>query len=183
MKRFVTTFIALIILPFAARAQVMEATLANDLPLLRSALVDGDNDVNAATANGSTALHIAAAYGYDEITAELLAAGANVDARDHLGNTPLILAAQSGQLASARMLLSAGADRNAASLAGGSALSYASGYGHRDLVQALTPSAPAELPTQNWPLIMAGLSLALLAAIVGELHRTIRPRALAQVAH
>ena len=48
MKRFATTFIALIILPLAARAEVLEATLANDLMLLRSALVDGDHDVNAA---------------------------------------------------------------------------------------------------------------------------------------
>lgn len=45
MNRIATTFIALIILPLAARAEIMQATLANDLPLLCRALVDGDHDV------------------------------------------------------------------------------------------------------------------------------------------
>ena len=183
MKRIAITFIALIILPLTARAEVMEATLANDLPLLRSALVDGDHDVNATTANGSTALHVAAAYGYDEIVAELLSAGANVDARSHLGPTALILAAQSGHLGSVQMLLAAGADRTALSFSGGSALSYAEGYGHRNIVDALAPGAPVAAPTQHLPVIMAVLSLALLAAIVGELHRSSRPRKLAPAIH
>ncbi|MBT3343138.1 MAG: ankyrin repeat domain-containing protein [Gemmatimonadetes bacterium] len=185
MKRFATTFITLMILPLAARAEnVMDATLANDIDMLRTVLVNDAHDVNLASANGTTALHLAAAYGYGRITAELLDAGAHVDARDHLGNTPLILAAQSGHVDNALLLLAAGADRTAGSFSGGSALSYARGNGHRDLVRILTPVVPTPAPVQHWPYVMAVLSIALLAAVVSEIHRSLTPtHTLARAAH
>lgn len=177
MTRFATTFIALILLPLAVRADsAMSATLANDVDQLRVVLTDPAADVNSEGANGLTALHVAAAYGYCDITSELLAAGAQVDARDHLGNTPLILAAQEGQVENALLLLTAGADRDARSLAGGDAMSYARGYGHRELVAALAPVVPTPSPMRNWPYIMAILSIALLAAILSEIHRSVAPK-------
>ncbi len=49
------------------------------------------------TSNGQSGLHVAAMTGHRKIAAELVKAGAAVEARDHLGRTPLAQAARSGQ--------------------------------------------------------------------------------------
>ena len=78
------------------------------------ALLQKRADVNAAEADGMTALHWAARNN-DLATARLLLrAGANVKAANRYGMTPLALAAQNGNAPMLELLLKAGADANAA---------------------------------------------------------------------
>ena len=72
----------------------------------------------------------------------LLAAGADVNARDEAGSTLLMLAAHAGDLAMVRLLLGSGADVNASDERGWTALAKAAynaelKHGSADVVQAL----------------------------------------------
>ena len=72
-------------------------------------------DVNATSKDGRIPLHGAANGGHAGnmgIAKALLAAGANIDARDDKGSTPLRLADQAGQTEMVNMLLASGASRN-----------------------------------------------------------------------
>src|SRR6187397_1453198 len=60
------------------------------------ALLNKKVDVNAAQADGATALHWAAYRGDAASAAALIRAKANVNARNNYGVTPLALAAQQG---------------------------------------------------------------------------------------
>jgi hypothetical protein len=104
---------------------------------IRALLQTGVN-VNLATPEGSTALHVAAARGYRDIAVLLLRSGANVNARIQTGATPLIFAALSNHPDLVRVLLSSGAD---CSIRGGvdqhTALEVAREHGADEVVQAL----------------------------------------------
>src|SRR5438477_50734 len=90
-------------------------------------------DVNAADADGSTALHWAA-HRDDLASADLLIrAGARVNAANDGGATPLLFAVRAGDAESARLLLKAGADANDAQPDGVSALVLAAHSGHGDV--------------------------------------------------
>jgi ankyrin repeat protein len=78
------------------------------------ALLARSSDVNAAEADGTTALHWAVRGGQAELVGALLKAGANVRAANRYGVTPLSLAAVNGDAAMIETLLRAGADANAA---------------------------------------------------------------------
>ena len=73
---------------------------------------------DARTSLGSTPLHLAATN--PDVTAlkALLAAGANVNAKDDDGNTPLHMAAYTNRIEHAKVLLEAGADVNVVSTGG-----------------------------------------------------------------
>jgi uncharacterized protein len=95
-------------------------------------------DVNAAQADGTTALHWAARWDDLETAALLIRAGADAKAANHDGATPLFLASQNGSAAMIAQLLKAGADVNAPVLSHGeTALMMASRSGNADAVRVL----------------------------------------------
>jgi ankyrin repeat protein len=120
----------------------------SDRPALIDAAKNGDKasfrallqkkvDVNAAEADGSTALHWAS-YRDDVESADLLIrAGAKVNTANDLGVTPLWSASENGSAAMVRRLLEAGANPNAALLAGETPLMVAARSGHADVVELL----------------------------------------------
>jgi ankyrin repeat protein len=94
-----------------------------------AALLKGGADVNAAQADGMTALHWAA-YHDDLATATLLVkAGAHANAGNRYGVTPLSLACTNGSAGVVRLLLGAGADANATLRGGETALMTAARTG------------------------------------------------------
>jgi ankyrin repeat protein len=114
---------AMKILIVAALAAV--SALAAD-PQLASAIKSGQRaaaiemiakksaDVNAAEADGSTALLWAANLNDADLAVRLLKAGADPKARNQLGSTPLAEAAFNANTEMIKALLDAGADPNAA---------------------------------------------------------------------
>ena len=61
--------------------------------------------IDTRTAEGTTSLHIAAAFDHVAVAAKLLEKGADANASDKYGNTPLIAAVQSGHADMAMLLL------------------------------------------------------------------------------
>ena len=115
---------------------LIDAARNADSRALRALLKPGV-DVNAATADGTTALHWAS-YRDDLESADLLIrAGANVNAANDLGATPLWTASMNGSAAMVRRLLQAAADPNLALLFGETPLMVASRSGAADVVTLL----------------------------------------------
>ena len=77
------------------------------------ALLDSHADVNAAEADGSTALHWAARLDDLDLAERLLRAGAHVNAANRYGITPLYVACVNGNREMIEKMLQAGADANA----------------------------------------------------------------------
>ena len=101
------------------------------------ALLKAGRDVNAAEADGTTALHWAS-YRDDLESADLLIrAGAKVNAANDLGATPLWAASLNGSAAMVRRLLQAGANPNLALLTGETPLMIAARSGNADVVEQL----------------------------------------------
>jgi hypothetical protein len=97
--------------------------------------------------DGSTPLLAAAAqHGPDTTTviSHLIAAGANLSARDARGNTALHLVIQAGRPALAGRLLGAGADPTAVTEAGFSALHMAAELGQADVCNLLIGAPPPQ---------------------------------------
>jgi ankyrin len=118
------------------RPEIVDAAKSGDLEALR-ALVRKGASVNAAEADGTTALHWAS-YRDDLAGADLLIrAGAKVNAANDLGVTPLWTASLNGSDAMVRRLLDAGANPNAALLAGESPLMVAARTGNATIVERL----------------------------------------------
>jgi ankyrin repeat protein len=118
------------------RPPLVDAAKSADREALRALLAEKAN-VNAAEADGTTALHWAC-YGDDlEATESLIRAGANVNAATDLGVTPLWAASQNGNATIVRKLLEAGANPNAPLLPGETPLMVASRSGYPDVVEQL----------------------------------------------
>jgi uncharacterized protein len=118
------------------RPPLVDAARTADVTTLRALLQQGA-DVNAAEADGTTALHWAS-YRDDGDSADLLIrAGANVNAANDLGATPLWTASLNGSDAMVRRLLAAGANPNAALLAGETPVMVASRSGKPAVVEQL----------------------------------------------
>jgi len=134
------------VIPLSLAAVLMGA--AGGRPPLVDAAKNGDNDglrlllqkggdVNAAEADGSTAL-LWASYRDDvESAALLIRAGANVNASNDLGATPLWTASQNGSAAMVQRLLEAGAKTNTALLWGETPLMAAARSGYPEVVDQL----------------------------------------------
>ena len=116
--------------------RLVDAAAARDTALVRS-LIDEGVDVNAARADGATAL-LWAAHWDDAATVELLVrAGADVNAADDHGVTPLARACENASAAVVERLLDAGANPNAAQTNGLTPLMTAARTGSLDVVKAL----------------------------------------------
>lgn len=93
--------------------------------------------VNAAQADGTTALHWAAYHDKADVVTRLLAVGAKAEVANRYGITPLLLACQNGSAEIVRALLEAGADANVKQRGGETALMIASRAGRPGAVKAL----------------------------------------------
>ena len=121
----------------ASGSAVADAAMNKNREALR-ALVEQKADVNAAQADGATALHWAVRADDMESVDLLLRAGANVHAANRAGATPLFLASVNGNPVMIEKLLKAGADSNAPILAHGeTALMMASRSGNLNAVKML----------------------------------------------
>jgi ankyrin repeat protein len=115
---------------------LVDAARKGDTDAVR-ALVRTGVDVNAADADGTTALHWAS-YRDDVESADLLIrAGARLNASTDLGVTPLWSASLNGSESMVRRLLEAGADPNAALLVGETPVMVASRSGNPAVVEQL----------------------------------------------
>jgi ankyrin repeat protein len=120
----------------AERPPLVDAAKNGDREAVR-ALVATRVDVNAADADGTTALHWVS-YRDDLESAKLLiAAGANVNAANDLGATPLWIASENGGAALVDALLKAGANPNLKLLLGETPLMVASRVGKAAIVEQL----------------------------------------------
>jgi len=101
------------------------------------ALLRQKANVNAARADGMTALLFAAHWNQPEMSELLLRAGAKVNAADDNGVTPLSQAALTASVPMVEQLLKAGADPNAAQISGLTPLMTAAHSGNVNVVKAL----------------------------------------------
>jgi uncharacterized protein len=120
----------------SARPPLVDAARNGDRVAL-SVLLKNNADVNAAEADGTTALHWASSRDDLESAQLLLRGGANVNAANDLGATPLWIACENGSTAMVRTLLQAGADPNQALLLGETPLMVASRSGSAGVVEQL----------------------------------------------
>ena len=148
MKRVLTPLAALLVagllvygytapLYAADRTPLIDAARNADTDALRALLKQGV-DVNAAAADGTTALHWASYRDAVEVADLLIRAGANVNAANDLGATPLWTASLNGSSAMVRRLLQAKADPNLALILGETPLMIASRSGNPLVITQLT---------------------------------------------
>ena len=118
-------------------APLVEAVKAADVDAVRALVGDPDVDVDAAAADGATALHWAVHRDDVRLVAVLLEAGADVAAANRYGVQPISLAAENGNAAVVEALLDAGADPNASLRGGETALMTAARTGDAATIRAL----------------------------------------------
>lgn len=118
------------------RPPLIDAVKNGNESLVR-ALLQKKVDVNAADADGSTALHWAAHWDDLKIADLLIRAGAKANAAADLGVTPLWLASENGNSAMVARLLAAGANPDAALLSGETPVMVAARSGYPAVVEQL----------------------------------------------
>jgi uncharacterized protein len=109
----------------AGNLPLVQAAMDDDAVAVRS-LIQQKADVNAAAADGTTALHWAVRANDRGLVESLLAAGADAKARDRYGLTPVALACSNANAVILKKLLDAGADPNSPDPQGTTALMIAS---------------------------------------------------------
>lgn len=120
----------------ADAALVAAAAESGDWARLQQLLQAGDS-VQAAQADGMTALHWAALHGSKDVVQQLLQRGAAVDAENVYGVRPLLLACESGGAGVVEQLLGAGADAGVSGAGGESMLMVAARAGRVQAVRSL----------------------------------------------
>jgi ankyrin repeat protein len=129
--------------------RLIQAVKKSDVKAVRALLLQ-KAAVNAAEADGSTALHWAAQRDNIEIADMLIRNGANVKAATRYGVTPLFLACMNGNAAIVGKLLDAGADPNTATPDGETALMTASLTGKVEAVKLLLAKGAKVNAVENW---------------------------------
>ena len=133
-----------------ADSRLVEAVKAGDKPTVL-ALLGKRVDVNAAEADGSTALHWAVRADDVDLTRRLLRAGAQVKTANRYGVTALSLAAENGNPAMLDMLLQAGADANTVLPGGDTVLMAAARAGKADALKVLLARGATNVnATEKW---------------------------------
>ena len=132
----------------------------NSLPLIDAvrsgnvgsvrALLKQRVDVNAATADGTTALHWAVQANANEVAQLLIAAGAKANAANRYGVTPLTLAATNGNAVLTEALLKAGANPNLTVGEGETILMTAARAGSVDTIKALVARGADVNAAEQW---------------------------------
>jgi ankyrin repeat protein len=117
--------------------RLVRAAAEQDRETVRALLKQQKIDVNAARADGVTALVWAAHWNDLELVRLLLQSGANVNAADDYGVSPLARAAENASAPLVTTLLAHGANPNAAQKSGLTPLMIASRTGSADVVRAL----------------------------------------------
>ena len=137
LPRLTVLGLALILIGAGATdVPLVDAAKNGDAGALQALLNDGA-DVDAQTADGSTAL-LWASYRDDLESAEILIrAGADVNIANDLGATPIWAASRNGSVAMADELLAAGADPNASLLLGEAPVVTAARSGNPEVVRML----------------------------------------------
>jgi ankyrin repeat protein len=123
--------------------RLFKAAETGDFAMVKAALDDGA-DPNTTGKYGDTPLIIASFKGHLEVARELLARGADVNAReDYFGRTPLYLASWKGHLEVVRELLARGARLELKDWQGRTALYWASKEGQVEVVRELLAQGAA----------------------------------------
>ncbi len=128
--------IAAVLALVVAITPLIDAVKHADHAALR-ALLAKKVDVNAAEADGTTALHWASHRDDLESVQLLIRGGANVNAANDLGATPLWIACENGSAPMVKALLQAGANPNLALLLGETPLMVAARSGNAEVVEQL----------------------------------------------
>ncbi|MDR2365374.1 MAG: ankyrin repeat domain-containing protein [Zoogloeaceae bacterium] len=101
-----------------------------------------------------SALHYAAFSGHADLVGDLLARGADIDARNPGGATPLMMAIYDGKQEVARLLIERGADLEARNDRGDGAMEWAMRYNQLAIARRLgdpkTFAAAANQPKESW---------------------------------
>jgi uncharacterized protein len=131
-----TAALALCLCASAANSPVADAAMKGDTAALRT-LLNQKADVNAAQADGATAIQWAAYRDDLEMADLLISAGANVKLANREGATALYLASIHGNPAMIDKLLNAGADPNERGPEGETPLMLAARAGNLDAIKVL----------------------------------------------
>lgn len=133
----------------AAGVSLIDAVKAGDVQAVRTLLKQRAN-VNAAEADGMTALHWAARANAMDTVQLLLSSGANAKAANRYGVTPLSLAATNGNAAVIDALIKAGADPNTSLPEGETVLMTAARTGNPAAVKALIAHGADVNAKEKW---------------------------------
>lgn len=120
----------------ASSSPVADAAQSGDRAAVRT-LIQQKADVNAAQADGATAIQWAAYRGDVEMADNLIAAGANVKTANRDGATALFLASVNGNTAIIEKLLKAGADPNEKEPDSATPIMFAARNGNLAAIQVL----------------------------------------------
>jgi ankyrin repeat protein len=133
----------------AADLRVVEAMARQNTAAVR-ALVEQRADVNAAQADGATALAWAAHWDDLEAARLLLQAGADVNAANDYGVTPLSLACVNGSATMVDLLLKAGANANATQATGETPIMTCARTGNAEAVKLLIAHEANVNAAETW---------------------------------
>jgi ankyrin repeat protein len=133
----------------ASTPPIVAAVKANDIAAVRS-LISRRVDVNAADADGTTALHWAARTDDVELVRMLTRAGGDVRIADRYGITPLHLAAVNGSAPVITVLVGSGADVNAVLPEGETILMTAARTGRPEALEILLTAGARLDAREKW---------------------------------